>query len=194
MRRRVGILEVIAGGMYSGKTEELIRRVRREQIAKRHVVVFKHSLDDRYDTVKVASHNGGSIDAIPVGSACEIRDCFDDNPDISVVGIDEAQFFNEEIVAVVRYLADCGVRVVVAGLDKDFRGEPFGSMPLLLTYSEKTTKLTAICDVCGEDAYFTQRLVNGKPANYNDPIILIGAKESYEARCRLHHEVPGRPR
>lgn len=193
MRRRVGSIEVIVGCMFSGKTEELIRRIRRVLIAKRKAVVFKHNSDDRYHLMNATSHNGESIEAIPVPSAREIRAYCDANPDVSVVGIDEAQFFKEGIVEVVLHLAEKGVRVIVAGLNRDFRGEPFGHMPELMAYAEEVTTLSAICDVCGEDAYYTQRLVDGKPANYHDSIIMIGAKESYEARCSLHHDVPGRP-
>lgn len=190
MSPKPGVIEVIAGCMYSGKTEELMRRARREIIARRKVAVFKHSLDDRYDSDKVASHNGSSLDAVPVDSADAILRFYNGNLDLDAIFIDEAQFFDRNIVSVARAMARDGVRVVLAGLDMDFRGEPFGCMPVLLSIAEKVTKLTAICNKCGEDAFFTQRFVDGRPAHYNDPIIMIGAKESYEARCRDHHDVP----
>ena len=188
MKHHTGSVEVICGSMFCGKTEELIRRVRRAFIAKQKIQVFKHDLDARYNVQQVTSHNGQNIDAIPVASAEKIRESIED--DTTVVAIDEVQFFDEEIVELVDSLAERGVRVILAGLDMDFRGEPFGSMPKLLSIAEEVTKLHAICVICGEEASRTQRLVNGHPANYHDPIIMIGAKESYEARCRDHHDVP----
>lgn len=184
----VGGIEVICGSMFCGKTEELIRRVRRAVIAKQKVKVFKPSIDDRYSIQGVISHTGQKIDALPLSSAREILQRI--NGETTVIAIDEAQFFDPAIVEVVQQLADRhGIRVIVAGLDLDFRGEPFGSMPQLLSIAEEVTKLRAICVVCGEAASRTQRLVNGKPADYNDPIILVGAQESYEARCRRHHQL-----
>jgi thymidine kinase len=177
--------------MYSGKTEELIRRARRARIAKLKVQMFKPAIDVRYTLEKVQSHNGLDFEAVPVASAHELEECIDS--DTQVVAIDEVQFFDSEIVAVVLRLASKGIQVLLAGLDRDFRGEPFGEMPRLLTYAEDCVKLHAICMVCGEEASYTQRIVNGIPANYNEPIIKIGAQESYEARCRAHHEVPGKP-
>lgn len=186
-----GSVEVICGSMFSGKSEELIRRVRRAQIARQRVQVFKPALDDRYGVQQVASHNGARVEAIPVRSAREIPAHL--AQDVSVAAIDEAQFLDDEVVDVVQDLADRGIRVIVAGLDLDFRGEPFGPMPRLLALAETVDKLQAICMVCGAPAGRTQRLVNGKPAHYTDPIIRIGAQEVYEARCREHHVVPGRP-
>ncbi len=183
-----GRVEVICGSMFSGKTEELIRRLRRAEIARQKVQVFKPALDNRYAEEKVVSHNGVGLAAKPVDSAASILQSVD--PDTTVVGIDEAQFFDEGLPAVVNELAGRGVRVVLAGLDMDFRGEPFGSMPVLMARAEEVTKLHAICVVCGEEASRTQRLVNGRPAHYNDPVIMVGASEVYEARCREHHEVP----
>lgn len=188
MKHTHGSIEVICGSMFSGKTDELIRRLIRATIAKQKVQVFKPAIDIRYAVEKVASHAGSTFDAIPVESAAEIRSKLD--KDTTVVGIDEAQFFDPEVVIIARELAARGVRVLIAGLDTDFRGEPFGSMPVLMSEAEDVSKLHAICMVCGDDASRTQRLVNGKPARYNDPVVIVGASELYEARCRLHHEVP----
>ncbi|NJN79140.1 MAG: thymidine kinase [Anaerolineales bacterium] len=188
MRHTHGSVEVVCGSMFSGKTDELIRRLVRATIAKQKVQVFKPAIDIRYAVEKVASHAGSTYDAIPVQKATEIRSKLDE--DTTVVGIDEAQFFDPEIVEVVKELATRGVRVLVAGLDTDFRGEPFGSMPDLMSEAEDVLKLHAICMVCGENASRTQRLVNGNPARYDEPIVIVGASELYEARCRLHHEVP----
>ncbi|NJL92587.1 MAG: thymidine kinase [Anaerolineae bacterium] len=190
MKHRSGRLELICGSMFSGKTEELIRRLRRASIAQQQVQVFKHSLDQRYDEIKLASHSGADLAALPVTSAAEILANL--RPETTVVGIDEVQFFDYEIVALVQELADRSLRVVMAGLDLDFRGEPFGPIPYLLSVAEYVDKYHAICMVCGEDACRTQRLVNGQPAYYDDPVILVGARESYEPRCREHHLVPHR--
>ncbi|RMF39143.1 MAG: thymidine kinase [Chloroflexi bacterium] len=188
--RSTGRLEVICGSMFSGKTEELIRRVHRAQIARQKVQVFKPSLDDRYALERVTSHNGMGLDAIVVHGAEEILRLVE--PDTDVVAIDEAQFFGWEIAEVCDTLANRGVRVIVAGLDMDFRGEPFGPMPVLMAQAEKVDKLQAICVVCGGEASRTQRLINGRPAAYEDPVILVGAQEVYEARCRACHQVPRR--
>ncbi len=189
MKHHTGSVEVICGSMFCGKTEELIRRLRRAEIAKQKVQVFKPSIDRRYDTgQKVTSHAGMAFDAVPVENAAGILDCLDD--DTTVVGIDEAQFLDGEIVAISQQLAGKGIRVIVAGLDTDFRGEPFGSIPTLMAIAEQVDKLQAICMVCGEPASRTQRLVNGSPARYEDPVVIVGASEMYEARCRNHHQVP----
>jgi thymidine kinase len=188
MRHTHGSIEVVCGSMFSGKTDELIRRLVRATIAKQKVQVFKPAIDVRYAIEKVASHTGSTFDAIPVGNAGEIRLKLD--KDTTVVGIDEAQFFDAEVVTIAKELAARGVRVLVAGLDTDFRGEPFGSMPALMSEAEDVTKLHAICMVCGDEASRTQRLVNGHPARYDEPVVIVGASELYEARCRLHHEVP----
>ena len=174
--------------MFSGKTDELIRRLVRATIARQKVQVFKPAVDVRYAVEKVTSHAGSNFDAIPVEKAENIRDKIE--PDTTVLAIDEAQFFDPEIVNIAQELASKGVRVLVAGLDMDFRGEPFGPMPVLLSMAEHVDKLHAICMVCGDEASRTQRLVNGKPARYDDPIVIVGASELYEARCREHHEVP----
>ena len=182
-----GSIEVICGSMFSGKSEELIRRVRRVQIARKRVQIFKPLLDYRYQAEYIYSHNGNKVEAICTKNAQEILN--KTQPDTEVVAVDETQFFDEKIVDVCQILANRGKRVIVAGLDLNFRGEPFGAMPELLAIAEYVDKLHAICMVCGKPATRTQRLCNGKPADYKDPLILIGAKESYEARCRQHHEV-----
>ncbi|MFN3742748.1 MAG: thymidine kinase [Anaerolineales bacterium] len=186
-----GSIEVITGSMFSGKTDELIRRLVRARIARQKVQVFKPAIDVRYAVEKVTSHGGANLDAIPISSAAEILECLE--ADTTVIGIDEAQFFDERIVKVAETLAERGLRVIIAGLDMDFRGEPFGPMPLLMAKAERVDKLQAICMVCGEPASRTQRLVNGQPARYDDPVVIVGAAELYEARCRLHHQVPGKP-
>ncbi|HHW57434.1 MAG TPA: thymidine kinase [Clostridia bacterium] len=183
-----GFIEVIVGPMFSGKSEELIRRIKRAQIAKQKVQVFKPAIDDRYSLDKVVSHNGANISAITVIKASEIIELLEE--DTEVVAIDEIQFFDHSIVDVVREIADLGKRVICAGLDMDFRGEPFGPTPDIMAIAESVDKLTAICVKCGNPATRTQRLINGKPAKYDDPIILVGAHETYEARCRKCHEVP----
>ncbi len=188
MKHDVGSLEVICGSMFCGKTEELIRRLRRARIAKQKVQVFKPVIDNRYDHMKVTSHSGLDVDAVPVATSAEILDKLE--PETTVVGVDEAQFFDGGIVDVVESLADKGMRVIVTGLDTDFRGEPFACMPELMARAEQVDKLRAICMVCGEEATRTQRLVNGKPAHFHDPIVVVGAQELYEARCRKHHDVP----
>ncbi|MGQ9493934.1 MAG: thymidine kinase [Anaerolineae bacterium] len=182
-----GWIEVICGSMFSGKTEELIRRVKRAVIAKQKVQVFKPSLDTRYVHEKVTSHSGAQFQATPVAEAADILKYLDS--DTEVVAIDEAQFFDWSISEVANELANRGLRVIVAGLDMDFRGEPFGPMPVLMAQAELVDKLQAICQRCGAPASRTQRLINGKPAAYDDPVILVGAEEVYEARCRVCHQV-----
>ena len=191
MDRAGGLIEVVCGSMFSGKTEELIRRVRRAQIARQRVQVFKHALDDRYAVQAITSHNGARIEAVAVTGSGEIMAGI--KPDTDVVAVDEVQFLDAGICQVAQALAQRGVRVILAGLDTDFRGEPFGPMPHLLAAAEDVTKLAAICMVCGAPATRTQRLVEGRPAQYTDPVIFVGAREAYEARCRRCHEVPGRP-
>lgn len=191
LKQREGWIEVITGPMYAGKTEELIRRVKRLEYAEQNVIVFKPTIDDRYAADEVVSHNNNRTRSINIAKASEIMKYVEKDTD--VVAIDEIQFLDDEAVAICEYLADHGVRVIVSGLDRDFRGEPFSFMPKLLAIAEEVTKLTAICVCCHTPATRTQRIVNGKPANYGDPIILVGAKDTYEARCRHCHEVPGRP-
>ncbi len=182
-----GRIELICGSMFSGKTEEMIRRLRRAVIARQQVQAFKPAIDSRYHVEKVTSHNGLHFEAQPVGRAVEILTALD--PQTDVVGIDEIQFFDEEIVEVCEKLADQGKRVICAGLDMDFRGLPFGFMPALLARAEDVHKLHAICVVCGEEASRTQRLIEGRPAAFDDPIVLVGAAEVYEARCRQCHQI-----
>lgn len=183
-----GSVEVIVGSMFSGKTDELIRRLRRATIARQKVQVFKPAIDNRYNKSKVTSHAGSDFAAHPIQRALNILSQLDE--DTTVVAIDEAQFFDSEIVPIVQQLADRNLRVIVAGLDTDFRGEPFGMMPILMAQAERVDKLHAICMVCGEPATRTQRLVNGKPAHFNDLVVIVGASDLYEARCRAHHQVP----
>lgn len=186
---REGWIEVITGCMFAGKTEELIRRINVLQFAKKKIVVFKPSIDDRYSIDKVVSHAGTSIESYAISRSDEILKLAND---ADVIAIDEVQFFDEGIVDVCNYYADNGVRVMCAGLDMDFRGEPFSMMPRLMTQAEFVTKLTAVCTKCGAPATRTQRIVNGQPAHFDDPIVQVGASEAYEARCRHCHEVPGK--
>lgn len=183
-----GSLEVITGSMFSGKTDELIRRLRRAAIAKQKIQVFKPRIDDRYDKDKVTSHAGSEFEASPVPDLAGIHELLEEAT--TVVAFDEAQFFEPSISELSQQLADRGLRVIVAGLDTDFRGQPFGPMPLLMAGAERVDKLHAICMVCGEPASRTQRLIDGNPARASDPVIVVGASELYEARCRAHHEVP----
>ncbi|WP_298271362.1 thymidine kinase [Gemmatimonas sp.] len=186
-----GWMEVIAGSMFSGKTEELLRRVRRATIARKRVQVFKSHLDDRYAGLwAVSSHDRRTFDATPVDSSSQILLRLD--PMAQVIAIDEVQFLDAGIVNVVSGLADRGRRVIMAGIDTDFRGEPFGPMPQLMAMSEVVDKLHAICVLCGSPASRTQRLLAGKPAPYDSPTIMVGASDSYEARCRACHQVPRR--
>ena len=191
LNQKDGWIEVICGSMFAGKTEELLRRVKRLEYAKKNIVVFKPLMDDRYAENEVVSHNQNRTRSVNISRAAQIFDYIDSNT--QVVAVDEIQFLDEEAVKIIDYLAGTGIRVIVSGLDKDFRGEPFSFMPKLLSIAEYVTKLTAICVKCGDPATRTQRIVNGKPAKYNDPIVLIGAEESYEARCRKCHKVYRKP-
>ncbi len=182
-----GRIEVICGSMFSGKTEELIRRLRRAEIAKQKVQVFKPAIDNRYHAERVTSHNGADFEAIPVNSEEAILQVMD--ADTTVVAIDEVQFFSDAVINICETLARQGKRVICAGLDMDFRGVPFGPMPAILSRAELVDKLHAICVVCGEEASRTQRLIDGEPAAYDDPVVLVGADEVYEARCRECHQV-----
>lgn len=186
----MGWIEVITGTMFSGKSEELIRRLRRAKYANQKVVAFKHSIDKRYDEEKLASHNKNFIEAVAVKNVAEMKKLLlEKYTNMEVIGIDEVQFFGEEIVEFLEEMANKGKRVIVAGLDQDFRGEPFYPMPEILARAEYVDKLNAICMVCGNPASRPQRLVDGEPAYYDDPIIMVGAAESYEARCRKCHIV-----
>ena len=188
LRCKDGWIEVICGSMFAGKTEELIRRINRIHYAKKSIIVFKPVIDSRYDSKAVVSHSKKKVDSIPVSSSSEILENIKELP--YAVAIDEAQFFDEGLIDVVERLANSGVRVIVAGLDMTFKGEPFGIMPELLCRAEYVTKLQAICQVCGAPATRTQRIIDGRPADYDDPIILVSASEKYEARCRHCHQVP----
>lgn len=186
---RPGWIEVISGVMFAGKSEELIRRVRRAVIARNSVQVFKSHLDDRYGGVfTVASHDGTIVEAEPVQSSLEIAEKV--RPATQMVAVDEAQFLDDGIVRVANALAGRGVRVVLAGTDSDFRGEGFGAMPQLMASAEIVDKLYAICVMCGGPATRNQRLINNKPAPYESPQIMVGGRESYEARCRHCHSCP----
>ena len=182
-----GQIELICGSMFSGKTEELIRRLRRAVIAKQKVQVYKPKIDIRYEEQQVTSHNGMGFEAKPVESSSDILVDLDSNT--TVVAIDEVQFFANDLIEICEKLAENGKRVICAGLDTDFRGVPFGPMPDLLARAEHVDKLHAICVICGEEASRTQRLIDGAPAAYDDPVVLVGAAEVYEARCRRCHEV-----
>ncbi len=182
--RYAGWIEVITGSMFSGKSEELIRRLRRAQIARQRVAIFKPQIDDRFNSDDIVSHNQQRIPSIPVATANDITELA---ADADVIGVDEAQFFEPEIVPVIQNLADGGKRVVVAGLDKDFRGLPFGAMPLLMIHAEYVTKTLAICMQCGEPANFTQRLTQDAEQ------IVVGEMDKYEARCRRCFEPPPGP-
>lgn len=182
-----GWLEVISGCMFAGKTEELIRRIKVLELAKKNIMIFKPLIDNRYSDSKIVSHAGSNVDSFVVEKSNEILDMVKQG--VEVVAIDEVQFFDDEVCDVVDKLASKGIRVICAGLDTDFRGEPFGPMGKLLTQAEFVTKLTAVCMKCGGPATRTQRIINGQPASYFDKTILVGASESYEARCRQCHEL-----
>jgi thymidine kinase len=179
---RVGKITVVTGSMFAGKSEELIRLARRSLYAKKRVQVFKPCIDDRYHQSMVMTHMGVRHEAVPVANVAELRAKLD--PAVDVVLVEEAQFFDDSIVPFVVALADKGVEVILAGLDQDFRRQPFGPMPVLLAVADEVVKLRAICMKCGSPASHTYRMIDGKPAHWDDPIVLIGATESYEARCR----------
>jgi len=186
--RKFGWIECICGSMFSGKSEELLRRIKRGVIAKQKVLLFKPSIDNRYDENRVSTHNGNSYDSISIEKSSDILNFVKDT-NYDIIGIDEIQFFDNDIVKIINKLADDGIRVIVAGLDMDFKAEPFHPMPEIMAISEMVTKLHAVCNKCGKEASRSQRLINGKPAKYDDPVVVIGASESYEARCRHCHEI-----
>ena len=190
-QKQLGSLTVICGPMFAGKTEEIIRRVVRFEIAKKQAQIFKPEIDNRYNAVMINSHSGRSKRAFVIGRAEQILSVI--GLDTAVIVVDEAQFFDRAIVKVCRSLANRGLKVIAAGLDLDFRGEPFGPMPFLLAEAENVVKLSAVCVSCGGEAHFTQRLVDGKPVPYNSEQILVGGIDFYEPRCRECHQVPGRP-
>ena len=177
-----GSLEVICGSMFSGKSEELIRRVRRAELSQLKTCVFKHKIDNRISIDYITSHGGEKFKAIAIDDPSDMELFVSD--ETPVIAIDEIHFFGEEIVPVILNLVDAGKRVMVAGLDLDFRGIPFGCIPTLLAIANSISKLTAICTVCGNEAIYSQRLINGRAAKFDDPIILIGAQDCYQARCR----------
>lgn len=173
--KRTGWIEVICGGMFSGKTEELIRRLRRAQIAKQSVEIFKPAIDKRYHSKDVISHDATAIHSTPVQAAAQILLYAND---FEVVGIDEAQFFDDELVAVCNRLADNGTRVIVAGLDMDYTGRPFGPIPALLATAEYVDKVHAVCISCGGPAQYSHRKVNKKG------LVVLGETDNYEPLCR----------
>lgn len=181
-----GRLEVICGSMFSGKTEELMRRLRRAEYAKQKILTIKNKIDNRKNITTISTHNGDERIAFNIDNSKESINKIIElaNKNMDVIGIDEIQFFPKEIIEIIMHLVDSGKKVIVSGLDLDFRGEPFGIVPTLMAFADSVLKLKAICVVCGKDAHYTQRIVNGKPAKYHEPIIMVGAKESYEARCR----------
>jgi len=186
-KKKKGSIEVVCGPMYCGKTEELIKRVTRAKIAKQSVLVFKHKIDVRYNIEKITSHSKIELESIPIQRSSQILETLKSNPSTDVIAIDEAQFFDNDLPNICNKLADKGIRVIVVGLDLDFRGEPFGPMPILLSIAEKVDKLSAVCNNCGKPATRSQRLINGKPAKYNSKVVVVGEKELYEARCRKCH-------
>ena len=190
-KQKEGWIEVITGPMFAGKTEELLRRIKRLEYAKKNIILFKPSIDNRYAEDNVISHNKNKARSINISESSDILKYVNKSTD--VVAIDEVQFLDEAVIAVIDFLAENGIRVMVSGLDMDFRGEPFSMMPTLLSMAEKVDKLTAVCLICGEPATRTQRIIDGKPARYYDPIVLIGAEENYEARCRKCHKVYRKP-
>lgn len=192
MHNPKGSLEVICGPMFSGKSEELIRRLRRANIAKQKIAVFKPELDTRRGTDRVTSHNGSVMNALPIAHLEDILIHVAEHQ-IEVIGIDEVQFFPSGIIEVICSLVESGKRVIAGGLDLDFRGVPFGPIPTLLAVADEITKLRSICTVCCRDAHFTQRLVNNTPANFDDPVILLGAEEAYQARCRTCYIIDKKP-
>lgn len=187
MYKETGSLEVVCGSMFSGKSEELIRRIRRAIFGQKNVQVFKHSLDDRHSLTQIYSHNGNTLNAIPLSTHENLLELI--APQTQVIGIDEVQFFSNDIILVIDELVKSGKHVIVAGLDMDFKGVPFGPMPYLLAIADDIMKFKAVCVKTGKDAHFTQRLINGRPAKAEDPVILIGESNYYEARSRDAFEI-----
>lgn len=192
-----GRLEIICGSMFSGKTEELMRRLKRAEFAKKKVLTIKHQIDQRKNNhvTAIASHNGQKRVALPIDnsetSVQTIKKL--SQKDIDVIGIDEIQFFPSSIITVINSLINKGKCIIASGLDLDFRGKPFGIVPELMCLADSVLKLKAICVQCGQDAHFSQRILNGKPAQYDDPLILVGTEEYYEARCRICFVVNKKP-
>lgn len=192
MKGKCGKIEIICGPMFSGKTEELIRRIKRLQYAKIEYVIFKPKIDTTCAFEDVSTHDGNRLEAISVSSASDILTYLREHKDVEVVAIDAIHFFDSFIIKLLKALITKGYKIIATGLDKDFRGEPFGPMAELLIMADEVTKLSAVCTVCGKDAYYTQRVVNGEPASFNDDVIHIGTEEKYEARCLEHHELKDR--
>ncbi len=190
--QKPGWIEVITGPMFAGKTEELLRRIKRMEYAKQNIVIFKPAVDNRFESLDVTSHNKNRAQSIPIQQSQEILSHVSKETD--VVAIDEVQFLDDQVVDIIDSLANEGKRVMLTGLDLDFRGEPFSMMPQIIAKAEFVDKLTAICLSCGAPATRTQRIIDGRPAKYYDPIVLIGASESYEARCRHCHKVHRKPK
>ena len=193
--KKKGRLEVICGSMFSGKTEELMRRLKRAELAKQNVLAIKHQIDNRKNYTCIISHDGRERVAFPIDDNAVGVDKILElaNKNIDVVGVDEIQFFPNKVVDVLCQLVNSGKRVIVAGLDLDFRGEPFGIMPILMAIADEVVKLKAICVICSREAHHSQRLINGGPARYDDPIILVGAAEFYEPRCRSCFQIDKQP-
>ncbi len=191
-----GKLEIICGSMFSGKSEELMRRLRRAEYAKQSVLTIKHKIDNRSSQTTISTHDGSKRLAFNIDNNKEnIKKILElANKNIQVIGIDEIQFFPKEIIEIITTLIESGKRVIVAGLDLDFKGEPFGIVPTLMAIADSVLKLKAICVSCGKNSHHTQRMINGKPAKYDDPIIMVGAKECYEARCRDCFKIDKQPR
>ncbi|AAT75991.1 thymidine, deoxyuridine kinase [Mesoplasma florum L1] len=191
-QKQLGWVELITGCMFAGKTEEFIKRLRRHAFAKRNVIAFKPVIDTRYAVNEVASHAGTLLPSIPVNSTAELKEKLEAKileKKVDVVGIDEIQFFDEAIVDYIEELADRGIIVIVTGLDKDFRSQPFKNVDRILPLAEMVDKLTAICQKCGNFANRTQRIIDGKPADWNSPLILVDGNDSYEARCRNCYQI-----
>jgi thymidine kinase len=185
-KMKKGRLEVICGSMFSGKTEELMRRLKRAEYARQNILPIKHKFDKRRSRINISSHDGRERAAFPIdGKSVALNKILElANSNIDVVGIDEIQFFHSDIINIICQLVEQGKRIIVAGLDLDFRGEPFGIIPTLLSVADDVTKLKAICVVCSKEAYHTQRIIDGKPAKYDTQTIMVGAEDFYEARCR----------
>lgn len=192
LNQKEGWIEVITGPMFAGKTEELLRRVKRLEYAKKNIIVFKPLIDNRFAEDAVVSHNNNKTKSVNISKAEEMFNYV--TKETEVIAIDEIQFLDDRTLDVINTFADAGKRVIVSGLDTDFRAVPFSFMPELLSMAEYVTKLSAVCVKCGAPATRTQRIINDKPAKYLDPIVLIGASESYEARCRKCHKVYRKPK
>lgn len=186
-----GSVEVIVGPKSSGKTDEMIRRLRRTTYGDYKIQAFEVVVAEGFSENKIVSNSGHEFEATPIKNTDQLKNSLKE--DISLVAIDNAQFLDKEIVPFAQEMADRGIRVIVAGLDTDFRGEPFGFMPILMVQADKLKKDCAVCKVCSGPASFTQRLIDGEPANYDDPVVVVGASDLYEARCRKHHKVLGKP-